>query len=152
MVVVLYCPVLWCSHVFMLSCFSHVWIHCDSMGYSLPGSSVHGDSPGKNTGVGSHALLQGIFATQGSNLSFMSPHWQAGSLPLVSPGKSLCGVYYIAIDNQNRLQPKVVLWPHKESYQFNATSVLPWCWGRVNPHYLYCLAWFMWKRHLMLIK
>ena len=25
------------------------------------------DSPGKNTGVGSHALLQGIFPTQGSN-------------------------------------------------------------------------------------
>ena len=25
------------------------------------------NSPGKNTGVGSHALLQGIFPTQGSN-------------------------------------------------------------------------------------
>ena len=30
---------------------------CDSMGYSPLGSSVHGDSPGKNTGVGWHALL-----------------------------------------------------------------------------------------------
>ena len=30
-------------------------------------SSVHGDSPGKNTGVGFHALLQGIFLIQGSN-------------------------------------------------------------------------------------
>ena len=29
--------------------------------YSLLGSSVHGDSPGKNTGVGCHALLWGIF-------------------------------------------------------------------------------------------
>ena len=28
------------------------------MDCSLPGFSVHGDSPGKNTGVGSHALLQ----------------------------------------------------------------------------------------------
>ena len=28
------------------------------------GSSVHGDSPGKNTGVGRHFLLQGIFPTQ----------------------------------------------------------------------------------------
>ena len=27
--------------------------------------SVHGDSPGKNTGAGCHALLQGIFPTQG---------------------------------------------------------------------------------------
>ena len=40
---------------------------CDHMDCSLPGSSVHGDSPGKNTGVGCHALLQGIFPTQGSN-------------------------------------------------------------------------------------
>ena len=38
------------------------------MGYSPPGSSVHRDSPGKNTGVGCHALLQGVFPTQGSNL------------------------------------------------------------------------------------
>ena len=37
------------------------------MDCSSPGSSVHGDSPGKNTGVGCHALLQGIFPTQGSN-------------------------------------------------------------------------------------
>ena len=32
---------------------------------SLPGSSVHGDSPGKNTRVGSHVFLQGIFLVQG---------------------------------------------------------------------------------------
>ena len=29
------------------------------------------DSPGKNTGVGYHALLQGIFLTQGSNLNLL---------------------------------------------------------------------------------
>ena len=40
---------------------------CDSMDYSPPGSSVHGDAPGKNTEVDYHALLQGIFPTQGSN-------------------------------------------------------------------------------------
>ena len=34
---------------------------------SPPGSSVHEDSPGKNTRVGCHALLQGIFPTQGLN-------------------------------------------------------------------------------------
>ena len=39
----------------------------DTMDCSLPGSSVHGDSPGKNTGVARHFLLQGIFLTQGSN-------------------------------------------------------------------------------------
>ena len=34
------------------------------MDCSLPDSSVHGDSSGKNTGVGCHACLQGIFPTQ----------------------------------------------------------------------------------------
>ena len=45
---------------------------CNPMDCSLPGSSVHGDSPGKNNGVGCHALLHGIFPTQGLNPSF--PH------------------------------------------------------------------------------
>ena len=40
---------------------------CNPMDCSPPGSSVHGDSPGKNTGVGCLALLQGIFPTQGSS-------------------------------------------------------------------------------------
>ena len=62
---------------------------CDPIDCSLLGSPVHGDSPGKNTGVVCHALLQGIFLTQGSNprLSHFL-HWYAGSLPLLLPGKS----------------------------------------------------------------
>ena len=40
---------------------------CDPMDWGLPGFFVHGDSSGKNTGVGCHALLQGIFLTQESN-------------------------------------------------------------------------------------
>ena len=40
---------------------------CDPMDCSPPDSSVHEDSPGKTTGVGCHALLQGIFPTQGWN-------------------------------------------------------------------------------------
>ena len=48
---------------------------CDSMDCSLPGSSVHGDSPSKNTGVGCHVLLQGIFPTQGSNPGLPHCRW-----------------------------------------------------------------------------
>ena len=40
---------------------------CYPIDCSPPGSSVHGDPTGKNTGVGCHALLQGIFPIQGSN-------------------------------------------------------------------------------------
>ena len=37
---------------------------CHLMDCSSPGSSVHGDSSGKNTGMDSLSLLQGIFLTQ----------------------------------------------------------------------------------------
>ena len=45
---------------------------CDPMDCRPPGSSVPGDFPGKNTGVGCHGLLQGIFPTQGSNPGLLS--------------------------------------------------------------------------------
>ena len=46
------------------------------------------DAPGKNTGVGCHFLLQGIFPTQRSNLHLLRLlHWQVGSLLLVLSGK-----------------------------------------------------------------
>ena len=45
---------------------------CDPMDCSPLDSFVHGDSPGKNSGVGCHALHQGIFPTQGLNPAF--PH------------------------------------------------------------------------------
>ena len=38
------------------------------------------DFPGKNTEMGCHFLLQGIFPTQGWNLPLL--HWQVDSLPL----------------------------------------------------------------------
>ena len=41
---------------------------CDSMDGSPPGFSVHGDSLGKNTGVGCHCLLQ-LMVLSGSKLS-----------------------------------------------------------------------------------
>ena len=67
---------------------------CDLVDFSTPDSSVHArllcpqDSPGKNTEVGSHSLLQGIFPTQGSNLHLLHLLlWQEGSWPLAPPGK-----------------------------------------------------------------
>ena len=49
------------------------------------------NSPGKNTGVGYHALLQGIFPIQGLNPGLL--HWQAGSLQPVPPGKPKVCIY-----------------------------------------------------------
>ena len=58
---------------------------CDLMDCSLPGSAVHGESPGKNTRVGCHALLQGIFPTQGGFFT-TSTTWET---PRTSPLKCL---------------------------------------------------------------
>ena len=44
---------------------------CDPMDRSLPSTSVHGGSPDKNTGVGCHALFQGIFLTLGLSLCLL---------------------------------------------------------------------------------
>ena len=45
--------------LYVLGCTQSCPTLCDPMACSLPGSSVHGDSPGKNTEMGCHALLQG---------------------------------------------------------------------------------------------
>ena len=45
------------------------------------------DSPGKNTGVGHHSLLQGIFPTQGSNPGLL--HCRQTLLPSETRGKTL---------------------------------------------------------------
>ena len=58
---------------------------CDPMNCGLPGSSVRGDSPGKNTGMGSLSLLQEIFLTQKSNQGLM--HCKQIPLPVELPGK-----------------------------------------------------------------
>ena len=65
----------------------HMWIVTSVMFGSLPPCRptrlLCWDPPGKKTGVGCPALLQGIFLTQGSNQCLLYLlHWQAGSLPL----------------------------------------------------------------------
>ena len=55
------------------SCPLHPWCH----------PAISSSDACKNTGVGCHALFQGIFLTRGSNLCLLRVlHWQANSLPL----------------------------------------------------------------------
>ena len=75
------CTVLSCSVVTL----------CDPMDGRPPDSSVHGDPPGKNARVGCHALLQGIFPTQGS-----------------SPGLLHCGQILYHLSYQGR--PRILEW------------------------------------------
>ena len=63
-------------------------------GLQSPGSSVHGNSLGKNTGVGCHFLLQGNLPNSG--IEPCSPTLQADSLWSEPPGKpkntGLCSI------------------------------------------------------------
>ena len=82
-----FCTAKWFSYTFFFFFLLTQWCPtlCDPMDCRPPGSSVHGDSPGKNTGVGSLSLHQGIFPTQGSNPSL--PHLRTDSLYHLSQGK-----------------------------------------------------------------
>ena len=71
-------------------------------------------SPGKNTGVGCHFLLQGSFPNQESNPRLLCLlHWQAGSLPLSCPDRHLdepstkCCVQIVRAQRK-RLQPILI--------------------------------------------
>ena len=80
----------WTSHLLCLvaqSCLTF----CHAMDCGPPGSSVHGDSPGQNTGVGTLSLLQGIFPTQGWNPGL--PHCGRILLQLSHQGSpnEMCG-------------------------------------------------------------
>ena len=87
--------------VLVLSHFSCVWLFVILLAVACqaPLSLCPWDSPGKNTGAGCHFFLQGIFLTQRLNPRLLCLlHWQAGSLPLMPPGKprrqiSTKGVY-----------------------------------------------------------
>ena len=66
---------------------------CDPMDCIPPGSSVHGDSPGKNTGMRCRAFLQAIFPTQGSKPRLLHCkqilyHWAMGKAAISSPTSS----------------------------------------------------------------
>ena len=73
------------THIFSCGCALSVVLDCLWL-YGLPARLLSPwDSPGRNTGVGCHALLQGIFPTQGSNAHLLCLlHWQVDSLPLAT--------------------------------------------------------------------
>ena len=78
--------------VCVLSHLSHVRL------FATPPGCSPWESPGKNTGVGCHFLLQEIFQTQGLNPGLLHLlHGPPGSLPLVPLRKPLSHVRYIHI-------------------------------------------------------
>ena len=97
--------------------FSSVTQSCptlwDPIDCSLPGSSVHGDSPGKNTGVGCHALFQGIFPTKRLNPGLPHCRWI---------------VYHLSHQGswRRQWQPTPVLFHGKSHGQRSLEGYSPW--------------------------
>ena len=91
-----------CTHTScMLSHFSHVRLF-ETLWTVATRLLCPWDSPGKNTGVGCHGPLQGIFLTQESNPCLLCLLlWQTDCLPLVPPGKPHM-LYSSAVNNLAR--------------------------------------------------
>ena len=97
-------PILWFPHFlgsedFLCCCLVAVSDSWDSMDYSPPGSSLcPWDFPGKNTSVGCHFLLQGIFPTRDqTHVSCIGRqilyHWATREAPRTSFTELL--IYYV---------------------------------------------------------
>ena len=110
---------------------------------SPPDSSVHGDSSGKNTGVRCHALLQGIFPTQGSNPGIPHCRWilyhlsHQGSPRIAGVGtlSLLHGIFLIQKSKGGLLLCRQIL--YQLSYQ-----------GSPYPHYQTIFLIFHFRRYL----
>ena len=80
---------------------------CDPMDCNLPGLLCPWDHLGKNTGGGSHALLQGIFPTQELNLGLLHCrqipyHMSHQGTPSKGKGKALIYLFFFAVCFQKR--------------------------------------------------
>ena len=121
-----------------LCCTQSCQILCSTMDCGPPGSSVHGDSPGKNIGAGCHALFRGIFPTQ--VLNPVLPHYRQI-------------IYHLSHEGHSWILERVV-------HPFSRGSSQPRNWARVS-----CMAgrfftsWatreshkcvYLWTIHLLL--
>ena len=68
-------------------CLSCVWLFCEPMDCSPPGSSLHGISQARILEWVAISFSQGVFPTPGLNPSLL--HWQADSFPLSHQGSPL---------------------------------------------------------------
>ena len=121
----------------LLSCFSHVQL-LGPHGLQPIRLLCTWDSPGKNTGVGCHALLQGIFPTQGWIPCLLCLlHWPGGSLPLAP---SCC-----PIEPEYSSQPFYPPYDYQYfyyccEYHFSQNWILAMCQAQCWKAYMHCLS------------
>ena len=94
------------TYMWVLIHFTQVWFFASQQTVACQTSLSLGFSR-KNTGVGCHALFQGIFLTQGSNPHLLRLlHWQAGFLSLVTHGKLHLLISNNMVDIKHHLMEK----------------------------------------------
>ena len=98
---------------------------CDLMNCSPLGSTVHGDSPGKNAGVGFHALLEGIFPTQGSKPGLPRCRWILYRLSHQGSLLIYTSYWYIPIQ-----MAKVQKTDNTNSAEDTSEGILLHCWWK----------------------
>ena len=94
---------------------------CNPMGCSLPGSSVHVESPSKNIRVDCHALFQEIFPTQGSNPGLPHCMWIVYRLNHQGSPRILEKVAYLF--SRETLRPHISCLPYTSWRQLLAKKV-----------------------------
>ena len=95
--------------------FSHVWLSVTPWTAACQ-SLCAWDFSGKDTGVGCHFLLQGIFLTHGLNSCLL--HWQVDSLPLSHLGNPESFLIVL-----NRFQCLLFFFSYLDLFLF----LLPYC-------------------------
>ena len=125
----MYHPVNWCSKRVSQVCVcvcvlvaQSCPILCDPKDCCLPGFSVPGIFSGKNTGVGCHFLLQGIFLTQGLNPGL--PHCRQILYHLSHQGSPFSA--YDTYKSPISLKPQQVSDPGVKSLMKHKWSCQPW--------------------------
>ena len=109
------------------------------MDYSPPGSSVHGDSAGKNTGVDYHTLLQGIFPAQDWNhISGVSPAL-AGGFFTTGPSRSPWGCKRVRHDLATKQHHDKIL---VESLEFSGYKINQISFYRIISSFIHAIVIF----------
>ena len=78
------------------------------------------DSPGRNTGMGCHAFLQGIFLTQWLNLHLLK--WQADSLQLSHQGRPIVLVQFSSVQSLSHVRLFVTPWTPARQASLSITN------------------------------
>ena len=78
------------------------------------------DSPGRNTGMGCHAFLQGIFPTLWLNLRLLQ--WQADSLPLSHQGRPKVLVQFSSVQSLSHVQLFATPWTPARQASLSITN------------------------------